>query len=227
MVRKYVTWNAKLLRIEGTKIHGDKILYHLLKEGDIKSGDIFNLQCKICLFIWLTKRHSFIDKKKGCPWCENKCKGLQYYTLDMVIFVGEKLHDDKYDYSNNIPEDIKTRDDIINIWCKIEKHECFRDRIGDHLSLAKRAKHIGCLKCKEEDSNIVISVERNPAKSGNIILSCLKARGLEFMGIIISTITSILYLLKRVSHMLIFYATERTRMAKFAGIFFLKLFIIT
>ena len=152
MKRKALKWTSDVLAKEGEKLYGkDKISYrHVKKDEDISANARFLLECLICSLIWPTTTNEFINNNKGCPWCRNECRTMRTCTLDMVIFVATKIHKGKYLYRNNKSEDIKTINDTINGWCRVEGHEDFTERIGDHLSRKKNpGDKKGCQGCPE------------------------------------------------------------------------------
>ena len=177
-----IRWTGKLIKEEGTKLFGDKISYHLLDlTKHITYGLLFQLQCIICQFIWPTNTETFIHKKKGCPWCENQCKNLHNCNLEMVIFIGTRIHDGKYIYLNNDPEKVKNKGDIINGWCGIKDHPIFSDMISVHLSVHKKPKPRGCLVCLEEENDMKYE-ERNFKRRWKNNLELVKIEGKKIHG---------------------------------------------
>jgi len=110
------------------KLHGDKYDYSLV--------NFVNLQHKISIIcpehgIFVQKCNEHLVQKHGCPKCAGKNK-----TTEEFIRLCNKVHENKYDYSNVVYKNCK---DKIQIICR--KHGLFYQIADSHL------QGRGCSKC--------------------------------------------------------------------------------
>jgi hypothetical protein len=113
------------------EVHGDKFDYSLVTEYKANRAH-FDVICRKHGVFKISGDHH-IKRKQGCP----KCKSL---NLDGFIEKANKVHNNKYDYTQSIYVNNKAKIDII---CPI--HGLFNQRVTDHIN----GKH-GCPECTLE-----------------------------------------------------------------------------
>ena len=113
-------------------IHGDKFDYS--KTRCIRTDDKIEIICKEHgSFFQLQSNHL---KGQGCPYCSGNAR----MTKDEFLKRAHELFGDTYDYSKVKDSDVKNRNSIVTIICRI--HGEFQQSVHNHL----RAD-IGCPKC--------------------------------------------------------------------------------
>jgi len=166
---------------KGKKIYGDVINYfHIDPNIVFKTDTVFDIECLICNFIWSTKKSQFLTGNKSCSWCKTKCLQTPKNSLYIIVFVGMRIHENKYDYSYNNPENSYSTESILKIKCK-KNHKIFEERVGKHLSRAKTTseKSEGCPECNEEEKLFVV---KEPKKSWKNNLELVKSEGKKIHG---------------------------------------------
>jgi very-short-patch-repair endonuclease len=124
------------------EIHGNTYNYDNLVYKNIDTP--VNIICKIHGSFLQTPYHH-ISKASGCPICANILRGTnQTLSTKEFIFKANKIHNNKYDYSN---VDYKRSTDKVCILCPI--HGEFLQIAGQHLSGR------GCPKCKTDKTRLI------------------------------------------------------------------------
>jgi len=118
------------------QIHGDVIDYSKFIYKDyMTTGE---MKCKICGYEFYQSMHKHLTKKRGCPSCGNKKKGITYKRrIGNKFFEHCKLiHNDFFDYTKSEYTDARSK---IIITCPIH---------GDFIETAYEHKQgHGCSKC--------------------------------------------------------------------------------
>lgn len=97
---------------KGKELHGDNIIYSYIDPNIVFHNDtIFELQCYICFFRWWSTKRGFLNSK-GCSWCKTQCIQTTKNSLYIVIFIGSRIHENKYDYAFNDPKNITSTNSI-------------------------------------------------------------------------------------------------------------------
>ncbi len=142
--------------IEDAKlVHGKR--YNYLLVNYINNNTKIDIICKI---------HGVFLQKPMIHLLGNGCKICSGYKITIKEFItnAEKMHNNKYDYSNSIYIDIKTK---LNIKCKI--HGEFSQIPSDHLSGK------GCKKC----SAIIVANKKRKTLS-QFINDAIKIHGNKY-----------------------------------------------
>lgn len=176
--------NKPLLELidKGKKIYGDVINYfHINPNIVFQTNTFFELECLICNFTWSLKKSQFLAGDKSCSWCKTKCLHTPKNSLYVIVFVGIRIHENKYDYSYNNPENSYSTESILKIKCRKEKHKIFEERVGKHLSRAKTnaEKSEGCPECNEEEKVFVVKEAKKAWKNN---LELVKTEGKRIHG---------------------------------------------
>ena len=112
-------------------IHGDK--YDYSESVYVNSKTKLKIKCNKCNNIFLQKPNNHL-LKNGCPICY----GTHKKTTEQFIEEAKKIHGDRYDYSETVYVNSKTK---LKIKCIM--HGDFLQRPNDHL------RKNGCPICKE------------------------------------------------------------------------------
>lgn len=135
------------------KVHNNKYDYSLIK----KHISMHDYQDIICPKhgIFKVALHWHINKGRGCPRC-----ALDYRRDSKDDFIGKanKIHNNKYDYSNVNYINSRTKVEII-----CTKHGSFLQKPCDHLNLKQ-----GCPVCKE-------------SKGESLVASILQSYNIDFV----------------------------------------------
>lgn len=130
-------------------IHGK--LYNYDDVIFIKSTDKIKIKCNKCKTIFTPSVNNHIHKNNptGCPVCKHEqrvksIKKVKGDTLETFIKKAEKIHGNKYIYSNYVNSKTK-----IKIICK--KHGSFNQTPHDHL------QGYGCPKCQLKGQRRLLS----------------------------------------------------------------------
>ena len=166
---------------KGKEIHGNNIVYSNIDPNMVITKiAVFELECYICSFHWWTTKHTFF-KSTGCSWCKTQCAMTLKNSLYIVIFVGSRIHNNKYDYSFNDPNSTISSNSILKIWCRKDTHKCFEERVGKHLSRGKTdgQKTSGCSECNKEAEELL---PKKINKQWHENLELLKSEGIRIHG---------------------------------------------
>ena len=169
---------------KGKEIHGDNIIYsHIDPNIVLQYTTLFELQCYICTYRWWTTKYEFF-KSKGCAWCKSQCLNTVKNSLYIIIFVGSRIHDNKYDYSFNDPKSPISNETLLKIWCQKNTHKIFEEKVSKHLSRAKinSKKCSGCPECNKEVEEIKKLLPKEIKKDWQYNLELLKSEGMRIHG---------------------------------------------
>jgi hypothetical protein len=169
---------------KGKDTHGDIIIYSHIDPNIVFHRDtIFEFQCCICFFRWWATKYGFLNSK-GCSWCKTKCLQTAKNSLYIVIFIGSRIHENKYDYSFNDPKTAISTDSILKIWCRKDNHKIFEEKVGKYLSRAKTSteKSLGCPECNEEVKQAKKLLPKDIRKEWHHDLELLKSEGIRVHG---------------------------------------------
>ncbi len=150
-LKKGTRWTVEYLFLKIKEIYKDELKI-ITCPTDITAATLFTVQCIRCTFEWDTNADRITRLKKGCAWCESKCLYTPKDSLYIVTFIGERIHDKKYDYSHNEETDMVSGNSDLKIWCKVPEHPPFTEKVNKHLSRAKtKARRTdGCPMCYEK-----------------------------------------------------------------------------
>lgn len=126
-VRKYT---LEIFIERAREIHGDKYDYSQIKPAHVQGvHSHVPIVCRKCGYNWNPTINDHINDKCNCPDCMNQAP----WTLERFIIKANKIHGDKYDYSQIKPEDIQGAHSHIHIICK----ECgynWNPSVSDHIN---------------------------------------------------------------------------------------------
>lgn len=136
-----VGWSLERFLRFALRIHGDKYDYSEITEAHI-TGEYARIpiRCKECSHRWEPVLNHHIHNKTGCPVCKNSIP----WTLESLTLESQRIHGDKFDLSENKPEDIKGARGYIKIRCKICEYR-WSTRVSCHIN-----NKSGCPKCTSE-----------------------------------------------------------------------------
>ena len=142
----------------GNEIHGEGVIIyrHLHPNFKYKHDTKYFLECSYCQFIWITSNDNFINHQSGCGMCKNEGIHINLYTVDMMKFISDRIHNQDYTFLDKSMIDgeiqLFKKSDDTNVWCGKDNHDPFVERIGKFFSRSKNAndRTKGCPQCYEE-----------------------------------------------------------------------------
>jgi formylmethanofuran dehydrogenase subunit E len=143
-----VPWTLERFLDKAPLIHSDKYDYIQITEGHIKNAhSIIPIHCKICGYDWNSTIHKHINSKTGCL----ECAGKVPWTLSRFKEKAEKVHGDKYDYSQINENHIHGKDSKVPVYCKQCEHD-WQPTIHGHIY-----NQYGCPRCANHGMKMTLT----------------------------------------------------------------------
>ena len=115
----FAPWTLEKFTAVATVIHDNKYDYSSLEPCDVVNAKLkFPIRCKTCNFVWRTNISTHIHKARGCA----NCAGNARWTLEKFVAQAGVIHNNRYDYSHLLPDDIFNANVKFCIKCVTCKH---------------------------------------------------------------------------------------------------------
>lgn len=136
-------YNLDEIKEKSIQINDD--IFDYIEIIKIDKERYIKLKCKICDYEFKQTIDNHLNKKCGCPRCNKRVP----HTLYEVKTLGNKIHDNKYEY---LELSKREKHSIVKIKCK-NCNTIFEQYVDNHLN-----KENGCLICKpiSKGSDIII-----------------------------------------------------------------------
>lgn len=136
---KMERWTGKRFMNEVVEIHGNKYDYDLNTVSHIRGAySVINIICMTCNYKWSSAVSNHTHNKSGCP----NCAGKAPWNLDRLITKGNKIHNNKYDYSLIGNRETLTSTTYVKLRCKSCNY-IWNTSIANHIY-----NRCGCPKCR-------------------------------------------------------------------------------
>lgn len=137
-----IHWTLERFIFSARKIHGNKYDYSQILFENIKNNQSpIYITCLICSYKWKSTINSHINYKHECP----NCSGQARYDLKKFLLKSNKIHNNRYDYSQITADQIINSQSIVSIICRKCNHH-FNLKIVYHIF-----HRAGCPKCNKSN----------------------------------------------------------------------------